>query len=803
MAAIWWQISERLPTPSADAPSEGLETSYAHSWSGPPWLTVLAVLAALAVTGFCYWRERGEARSLARGGLALLRASLLLLVAWMIYGWSRQQHRTDLPDLAVILDDSESMATVDLWDDEQVRREVFAKLKSLDAQDASRWRIAQELLLDNGRPWREALEARYRVKWFLAGQTLRQLGEAGRSIDEPLRIATPRETSSRLGQAVLDVLQLQRGRPTAAILLVTDGVTTEGPAVSEAARQARRRQTPLYVVGIGSEQPPRDVRLAELRVDETAYVRDVLHFDVQLSSQGYAGKNVRLRLLRDGESQSLAEADVKLEGEGAGQTARLSYRPTSEGRFSFVVEAVPLAGESTLANNRLQRDVTVTEETVRVLLVQNAPSYEFRYLRALLGRTLNVGSRAGKKAIDLRVFLQEADWEPASEDATALRVFPVTREELFQFDVLVLGDVNPAALGATAIRNVADFTQSRGGGLVILPGPRFMPRAYAGTPLAEVMPFDPEACVVPASDALLEQGFQPRLTALGGATSALQLADATAANARLWRQLPAFYWLVEAPELKAGVRVLAEHPTRTGADGRPLPVIMLQFIDAGKVLTHASDDFWRWSRDPDGEAAYGRYWLQWLRYLSRGKLQAGDRTVQVTSEREEYPRGEAVRLRARFVDERAAPPSDDGVTLVLERDGGGRRNVTLARDATDRGLFTASVGQLAEGKYRVGLLRPALEAPPAPAAFTITAPPGEQARLAMDGTDLRAAAKRSDGRFYTLRDVGTLLDDLPPGRQVRIESLPAEPLWNRWPLAALFVVLLTAEWILRKRLGML
>jgi hypothetical protein len=48
-----------------------------------------------------------------------------------------------------------------------------------------------------------------------------------------------------------------------------------------------------------------------------------------------------------------------------------------------------------------------------------------------------------------------------------------------------------------------------------------------------------------------------------------------------------------------------------------------------------------------------------------------------------------------------------------------------------------------------------------------------------------------------------LLDDLPPGRQVPVESLPPLPLWNQWPLLLLFLVLLVTEWVLRKRKGML
>jgi hypothetical protein len=73
----------------------------------------------------------------------------------------------------------------------------------------------------------------------------------------------------------------------------------------------------------------------------------------------------------------------------------------------------------------------------------------------------------------------------------------------------------------------------------------------------------------------------------------------------------------------------------------------------------------------------------------------------------------------------------------------------------------------------------------------------------MDAADLKFAADETRGKFYTLETADRLLKDLPRGRQVRIESLPPQPIWNSWKLAALLVVLLTGEWLLRKKAGML
>ena len=67
---------------------------------------------------------------------------------------------------------------------------------------------------------------------------------------------------------------------------------------------------------------------------------------------------------------------------------------------------------------------------------------------------------------------------------------------------------------------------------------------------------------------------------------------------------------------------------------------------------------------------------------------------------------------------------------------------------------------------------------------------------------MRQAAALTNGKYYAIEDASRLPDDLPGGRQVPVENLPPVPLWNRWPVLLLFLVLLITEWLLRKRGGM-
>ncbi len=256
------------------------------------------------------------------------------------------------------------------------------------------------------------------------------------------------------------------------------------------------------------------------------------------------------------------------------------------------------------------------------------------------------------------------------------------------------------------------------------------------------------------------------------------------------------------PELRPGVRVLAEHPTRRGPDGRLLPVCCLEYIGAGKVLFQATDATWRW-RYRVGDAYFARYWGQMIRYLCRTKLGDAARPVSLTTDRRQYDQGESVLVRAQFADERLAPAADDGVAVVVELGGRQTDHLQLHRAAAGKGVFEASLNRPAPGNYHAWISTPALEGQVPAADFHVAMPAGELAQIRVDTGEMRRAAEQTGGHFYTFDSANRLLHDLPTGRQTLIETLPPQPLWNTWPVLALLFALLITEWILRKRAGMI
>ena len=770
------------PSGAGQATVWELETT----WGLAAGATALLILLCIAWVTFFYSREAASRPR--RAVLALLRIASIAIVLLMIAELMLSLRRTGLPTVAVVVDDSASMGIIDRYG-AKTRAALERQLRRDDRKQLSRLNIARSLLAAKSGGLLRELDEDYKLKLYSLSDTARLAGSQSTDLEHRLAELEPRGNASLLGSGIRQIIDQTRGAPPAAIIILSDGITTAGESLSQAAQLARAKNIPLFTVAVGSAEPPRDVELSEVLVDNVVFVDDVVTFEARLRVQGLAGRKIELELRETGKPAVLARRTITLGSAPVG-TARLTFRPQTVGQYLFDIVAVPLADEVDRGNNSQQRSVTVRKERIRVLLVESTPSYEFRYLSNLLARD---------RTVELKTVLGQADLEHAQSDPSALRSFPVRREELFAYDVVILLDVNPALLTTDALVNIRALVEQKGRGLAIVSGPKYMPLALVGSPLEPLLPIELSAASLPDPDTLAGS-FSVKPTELSLASPHMQLRDNAEENERAWAELPQLHWLLSAPKLKPAARVLAvQHPAPDEA--HPLPVIAMQYFGAGKVLFHATDESWRW-RFRRGDDAFGRYWGQAVRYLSHSKLLEGDRGVLLRAERPEVRRGESVQLRAQFVDERRAPPADDGVRLVVERAGFANETVTLRRSAAGRGHFEGTYLPTAEGTYRARLIAPSPEAGAATADFRVLPPPGERERTVVDLDELKAAAAISRGRFYDVAAASRLPDDLPAGRQVPIEPLPPYIIWNKWWMLLLLLTLLVSEWVLRKRSAM-
>ena len=243
-----------VPVPSnADSATWQLDSR----WSWAPWATLLLVLVAIAWTAWLYSRESGNASRMYRTALAALRLAAIGLVLVMLAQWALALWLTGPPSIAVVIDHSASMSIADRYDDSAVAARLNERLVANGLTEPKRLNIAKLLLKDdNGKLLRE-LADRYRLATYAAAGNVERLSEnsnpddLARAVDS-LAADGPSSQATRIGDALLRVVDDFRGAPPAAVILLSDGVVTEGASLSDAAQNLRSAGVPLLAVGIGS-----------------------------------------------------------------------------------------------------------------------------------------------------------------------------------------------------------------------------------------------------------------------------------------------------------------------------------------------------------------------------------------------------------------------------------------------------------------------------------------------------------------------------------------------------------------------
>jgi len=176
----------------------------------------------------------------------------------------------------------------------------------------------------------------------------------------------------------------------------------------------------------------------------------------------------------------------------------------------------------------------------------------------------------------------------------------------------------------------------------------------------------------------------------------------------------------------------------------------------------------------------------------------GQKQAELLTDRRRYQRSQPIQIRVRFPNPALAPASGE-VNVSVDHKGQGRK-LTLKAAPGARNVFEGALPQGPEGEYTVRLLPPpVLDGPIPTTTFRVDPPAGELERTPMNESELMRAAHESGGKFYTPETLGTLLKDLPKPQKVPLDTDPPIPLWNTWPVLGLFLSVITAEWLLRKR----
>lgn len=773
---------------------------------------ILALVAAFSAA--CYLLESRTERRVIKIPLAVLRAAIIILAVLILFRPLQSKELREVKNGHVVLaiDTSRSMGFEDREKDDDLRAKIASALGVSQPQLRKLTRLERvkaALRADGGSFLRE-LSSKNRVRIYTFDSTRKRAadiakatGDEGQADDVSKALADldgieAGGPSTALGDSLQRVLTDLRSERVAALVLLSDGRSNSGSISAPAvAGRFGRKGVPIYAVGVGDPDPPRDLSIDDFRAPDVSLAGDVLRGSLLVRAQGYTEpREVTVRVKLD--DMQVAEQTGMVGGDRAEWEVQFSTKIARPGEYTLMAEVEPDPDELTAENNKALRRVRVIDERIRVLYVEGYPRWEYRYLKNALVRD---------RHMEVQVLLLSADAGFVQESSPGVR--PLTqlppREELLKYHVIILGDIDPEAKTGRglpvfyegALDTIKELVKDRGGGLLMVSGEQSAPRRYRSTPIADVLPIEIVEGGPVGRD--FSEPYRPRVTREGWQSSLMRLEPNERDNRRLWQtDLQPLYWYYQVKRTKPQARVLAVHPRDRNQHGN-YPLIAWHRYGAGTAFWLGIDETWRWRAEVGDKYPY-RFYGQILRFLS---LQSFTRSKRffITTDKTHYDVGEEVRIRAEIRDDGdRANKGEKAIEVKLNTPDGDTKTLKLATIEGEAGKFSGVYKAVQTGPYKLfvepGERFGADEV--SSRVFEVKLPRLELQEPRMDEAGLERLASSSGGKFMRLHELKDIPEKVEELTETILVGKSETELWDRPWVFFLFFGLIVCEWIGRK-----
>lgn len=757
------------------------------------------VFAAMLLGGFVWWSYfmQEPHRSLPDGRKRVLATLRMTLIGLMLLLLLRPVLALDLQEqirrtILFLVDASKSMNNRDQRLDEadlkraEIGMGAIATLaqpldpaRAAEAKQISRAELVKAVLQNGHLDLVNTLEKDFNVETFLFGQTVAPVEGRGWLVDYRADSNT-----TAIGDAIRGLLERKRGQPVAGIILMTDGGNNSGSPPAEAAEGATRDGVPIYAYGVGITSP-RDIIVSHLSAPEIAFAKDEMPVTVQVRGQGLAGQTGRLSLKMGGEEVASKEVTFT----GADEIIPLGFTPQAKGDYELTASIPPREDETSKENNTASQRVRVIDDKIKVLYIEQAPRWEFRFLQEVLLRD---------RRIQPSFVLLEGDLGIAQGEGTPyLAKIPEEKEKLFKYDMVIIGDVDPKAFTAGQMAALGEFVSKFGGACLFITGKNFMPEAYRGSEVEKMLPVELEP--FRAGEAEGGRAIRLALTPLGRGSQMLRLAPDEQENAALWAKFPPVYWDSRVARPKPAAQVLVEDPdpARASPFGN-MPVLATQQYGVGQVFYLGTDELWRWRRG-EGINEYPLLWGQMVQGAALAHLLGTSKKTQLSVDKEEHNVGDPVTVFARLYNDSFQPLADSqvqaGYTVQTGSPGQPEQTPLALRPVPEQpGMYRGDFVALKAGLYRLSTLAD----PSTALEFIARQPQFELGETAMNEGLLKQMAAISGGRYFREENLAELAQALNRKPETLHTARDVE-VWSSPFYFLLMCAVATTEWVLRKR----
>ncbi|MDR2117305.1 MAG: hypothetical protein LBP87_13085 [Planctomycetaceae bacterium] len=623
-----------------------------------------------------------------------------------------------------------------------------------------------------------------------------------------------------------------------AVFLFSDGQnnTARNPVAD-----VQKLGIPVYSIGVGtglkSSSSFKDVQASDIRVPERLTYNNKARITAGIDAVGLEGRSVKVILEEDttyasepargkkketpvinettnspinspdsatvNHRRKIGEQELMLDAIEGQQDVVFEFKPEKVGRTLYIVRTEPLGDEAIKENNERQTAALVVEPGMRVFYLEGTLRPEYGAIsQRYLAKDPDIEFCAMVQ-IKPNVFEQQTNIE-----GFKLKGLPTEQETIDSFDVFIIGDIDSSYF-KTEIQEMFVKRIRNGAGLIMLGGYHSLgPGGYGGTPIGKVLP----VIVGNREIGQFSEEFLPKLTPDG-------------VSSNIFANIATFFPSTLGAATKEGLPMLAgctriqtSNPAATifatcpavrvpgpGGGEIEMPVLAAQPVDQGRTVVFTGDTTRRWQQGPramNQDTPFMQFWGQLIRYVAgREGTIVREAGVSASVDKAYYEPEETVTISATVKNADGEGTEKASVSGTIIRSDGKQDEVKLEIVQGTPGKYTGIYEPKIIGQQEIkvtakidGLVLNA----PEKMIIDVGRPNMEFDRLDLNEELMTKIADASGGRYSHITTADFLIDQLNRDVTKRkvIEQIPLAPPLSFW---AIFVALLTIEWVLRRR----
>ncbi len=765
------------------------------------WTTIaFAILCAGLILVLFAYRSVTLKRSMTSLAVCLKISGIAILSIALtepLWSGTRVQPGTNL--FAVVVDDSQSMKTIDPQTD-QPRLEQIRKLLSPSQSTSEK----------NDPQWLIDLEQNFSVRQYRI--------DAHAHAQSKLRDLTFAGSKSNLISGMNQLNQRYSNLPLAGILLMTDGISPE--EISHL-----NTSVPIYPIPVGSSSPAMDLAINKTSVSYSPFEDAPIRVLVDILATKCQQKQFKVQLLDD-TGKIIETVNRNVSEQNQQFQIRFQVRPEKTGVAFYEIKTTlssPKNEEVTLANNQRMIKIDRGRKAHRVLYVSGRPNWEFKFLRRAIEEDEQIHLvgliRIADKETKFDFRSRESEegnalfrgFDPKQErdierydQPVFVRInthspdelkegFPKTEKELFQYETIIIDDLESNFFTHDQMELITRFVSERGGGLLMLGGQEsFQKGGYHKTDLARLLPI-----YFPQQDSSgTETEYEYSLTRDGWLQPWIRHHKNEQEEHKRLSDMPAFKTINRVGTTKPAATLVAELKS---IQQKPYPAIATQRYGMGRVAAVMIGDLWRWRLNEDSTSPQlNKSWRQLLRWMTTDVLEPVDLIVD-----ENLKTNAGTKISVFVRDSQFQKRSDYQVELEITTPQSEQIRLTADPVADKPGEYQSIYLPTLPGGYHV--------------SATVTTP-DSKTKTIHDGWVhdpvsvefhsvipdlelLHQLAARTRGEVIPAGSLQQFVNTLDQ-RQIPVTEVSAIPLWHHPWVLSLVLGCLFGEWSLRRWKGL-